>query len=212
MTMRCRVCGQALENGACAVCGFDEGLNWESYPTLAPEAPPLSLARRRERWSETEGEALRCAQCGGISFSIFPGKGKARCCTCGSYSALNLQKPADVPKTGTSAARAPGASGTGGWRCSCGFLNSDGARTCSNCGQTRRTAPASKPAPRNGDDSWICTCGTRNSGSHRYCSVCDRPRRVKTIPRPGEDTWICPCGTRNSSSTRFCTACDRPRR
>ncbi len=210
--MKCGVCGLELENGICPVCGFDVGLDWESYPTLAAGEPTLPLARRRERWRATAGDALRCARCGGLSFSIFPGKGKARCCSCGSMTPLIVQGTASGNEERPRQA-APTAPGGNSWRCSCGFRNSASSRFCPNCGLQRPFVQSSKPPQPVSDDTWLCTCGARNSIAHRYCSVCDRPRRGGTgLKITLGDTWLCPCGTRNSSTSRYCSACDRPRR
>lgn len=213
--MKCGVCGLELENGACPVCGFDLGLDWEHYPTLAAGEPTLPLTRRRERWQATAGDALRCAQCGGLSFSIYPGKGKARCCSCGSMMPLSVQTAVPGNEERTRPA-VPAAPRSNSWRCSCGYNNSASSRFCPNCGRPKGTGVISGPPKLSrpaSSDTWICSCGARNSSSHRYCSACDMPRRGGMGSKVTfGDTWLCPCGTRNSNSSRYCSACDRPRR
>lgn len=68
----------------------------------------------------------------------------------------------------------------GGWKCSCGVMNT--GNFCSGCG-------AKKPAAE-----WKCSCGTVNSGN--FCANCGAKK---------PDGWVCSCGMANTGN--FCSNC-----
>jgi membrane protease subunit (stomatin/prohibitin family) len=82
-------------------------------------------------------------------------------------------------------------------RCgSCGTLNAENAKFCSNCGQGLTPAPA--PA---GAVVTCSNCGTRNAATAKFCANCGQ-----SLQAPA--TVTCQqCGTESPAGTRFCANC-----
>lgn len=76
---------------------------------------------------------------------------------------------------------------SGGWKCSCGTVNT--GNFCSGCGSKK---------PEEGA-SWKCSCGTVNTGN--FCSNCGGKKP--------EGEWVCSCGVRNTGN--FCSSCGAKR-
>jgi membrane protease subunit (stomatin/prohibitin family) len=78
----------------------------------------------------------------------------------------------------------------GGWKCSCGAVNSAGAKFCTECG---------KPIKQEG---WKCACGAVNSADAKFCPECGKPRDGAACPKcgykpEGEVPKFCPeCGAK----------------
>lgn len=79
----CPVCGAAIDSGRCRHCGFDTGLWYERYATLAPGKGLKSLKRYREEWRKLQRGRLQCPRCGGLSFSVLLERESLCCETCG---------------------------------------------------------------------------------------------------------------------------------
>ena len=75
------------------------------------------------------------------------------------------------------------AAAAGGWKCSCGAVNT--GKFCSECGAKKPEADALK-----------CSCGAVNTG--KFCSECG-------AKKPEAGTWTCSCGTVNTG--KFCSDC-----
>lgn len=87
--MRCPVCGNSIEQGRpCMLCGFDEGLWYEQYATLAPLKAEISLRSRRAEWQDTVRNRLLCPNCGGMLFTAQLDEAALRCHACGHKLSL----------------------------------------------------------------------------------------------------------------------------
>lgn len=77
----------------------------------------------------------------------------------------------------------------GGWTCSCGAKNGDGAKFCANCGAKKPVAAA----------GWKCVCGAANPANAKFCGECGAKK-----PEGG---WACSCGAKNGAGAKFCAEC-----
>ena len=82
--MNCLICDSPLnEKGSCPVCGFDEGRDYESHPSLTPVEGAKPLSVLRADWPARDRDLLRCPGCGGHLFSFLPREQSAVCSSCG---------------------------------------------------------------------------------------------------------------------------------
>ena len=114
--MNCVICDSAMnERGVCPACGFDEGRNLLSHPSLAAQVPSDALRTLRKAWARKNEGKLQCPRCGRFAFSLLTREKALDCTGCGyrmprrelagllGFMDLGLPVQADWPVGGASA-------------------------------------------------------------------------------------------------------------
>lgn len=92
----CPVCDTPLSENICPECGFDRSRHYEAFPTFAPVPAANAVSRLRG----ARENVIRCAKCGGTSFSLQAGTMLPVCRRCGAvFTPPQPEKPAETPKT-----------------------------------------------------------------------------------------------------------------